>query len=183
MRAIRSEFADHFCGAAFAAAALAMVAGAKADDWPQWMGPQRDGVWREKDVLEKFPAEGPEIRWRTRVNRGYCGPAVAGGQVYLMDRQPGPPLQRKPGDRSIPSAAGNERVVCFDANGGKEIWEYAYDCPYRIGYPSGPRTTPIVADGRVFTLGAMGDLLCLDAKEGKGIWEKHLLKDYELAGP
>ena len=74
-------------------------------------------------------------------------------------------------------------VACFDANGGKEIWEYAYDCPYRIGYPSGPRTTPIVADGRVFTLGAMGDLLCLDAKEGKVIWEKHLLKDYELAEP
>src|SRR5438874_10492950 len=145
----------------------------RADTWPQWMGPQRDGVWREKGIVEKFPESGPPVVWRTNVNRGYCGPAVVGNRLYMMDRKPGPPLQRKPGDKSIPSAAGNERVVCLDATNGKEIWEYTYDCPYRIGYPNGPRATPIAADGRVYTLGAMGDLLCLEAAEGKIIWQHH----------
>ena len=154
-----------------------------ADDWPQWMGPQRDGIWREKNILEKFPDQGPEVVWRTKVNRGYCGPAVAGNRLYMMDRQPGPRYERKPGDRSIPAAAGNERILCLDATTGHQIWEHTYDCPYRIGYPSGPRTTPIVAGTRVYTLGAMGDLLCLDAKDGKVIWKRNLIKDYELSEP
>jgi outer membrane protein assembly factor BamB len=161
----------------------AYAGSALADDWPQWMGPKRDGVWREKGIIEKFPTNGPSILWRAPVNRGYCGPAVAGDRVFMLDRKPGPPLQRKPGDRTIPTAAGNERVLCMDANTGSNIWEHVYDCPYRIGYPSGPRATPVVAGGRVFTLGAMGDLLCLEAKTGKIIWERHLLKDFELADP
>jgi outer membrane protein assembly factor BamB len=156
---------------------------AKADDWPQWMGPQRDGVWREKGIIDKFPADGLPIRWRIPVHRGYCGPAIAGDRLFMMDRQPGPPLTRKPGDHTIPAAAGNERVVCLDANTGKLIWEHIYDCPYRIGYPSGPRTTPVVAAERVYSLGAMGDLLCLDVKDGKVIWERHFLKDFELVDP
>jgi outer membrane protein assembly factor BamB len=156
---------------------------ASADDWPQWMGPQRDNVWREKGVLEKFPPAGPEIRWRVPVNRGYCGPAVVGNRVFLLDRKSGPPLERKPGDRSIPVAAGNERVLCLNASTGSNVWEKIYDCPYRIGYPAGPRATPVVSEGRVYTLGAMGDLLCLDAKDGKVIWERHFLKDFELADP
>src|SRR5437899_8383663 len=156
---------------------------AGADDWPQWMGPQRDGVWRETGILEKFPAGGPPIRWRTTVNRGYCGPAVVGDRLFLLDRQQGRPLERKPGDRSIPAVAGNERVLCLDANTGSNVWQHTYDCPYRIGYPAGPRATPVVAGGRVFTLGAMGDLLCLAAKDGKVLWERHFLKDFELGDP
>ena len=58
-----------------------------ADDWPQWLGPQRDGVWRESAILEKFPAGGPKIRWRAPVGAGYSGPAIAGGRVYLTDRR------------------------------------------------------------------------------------------------
>jgi len=117
------------------------------------------------------------------VNRGYCGPAVADGRLFMLDRLAGPPLQRKPGERSIPAAAGNERVLCLDASSGKQLWERTYDCPYRIGYPSGPRATPVVADGRVYTLGAMGDLLCLEAKTGKVVWDRHFLKDFELGDP
>ena len=166
-----------------AAIALILISPARADDWPQWMGPQRDGVWREKNIIVKFPEQGPEVRWRTKVNRGYCGPAVAGGRLYMMDREPGPKLERKPGDRSIPAAAGNERVLCLDTASGKQLWEHTYDCPYRIGYPSGPRTTPIVSEGKIYTLGAMGDLLCLEAKDGQVVWERHLIKDFELADP
>ena len=159
---------------------LALLSTACADDWPQWMGPQRDGVWREKKILQKFPESGLQILWRTNVNRGYCGPAVAAGRLFMMDRQPGPPLQVKargqkteaggPKPDPKPAAAGNERVFCLDASTGQQIWEHIYDCPYRIGYPSGPRATPVVAGGRVYTLGAMGDLLCLGASDGKVIW-------------
>src|SRR5438270_11312964 len=59
---------------------------ARADDWPQWLGPQRDGVWRETGILEKFPASGPVYRWRTPIGAGYAGPAVAGDRVYVTDR-------------------------------------------------------------------------------------------------
>jgi len=164
-------------------AVICTVGSALADDWPQWMGPQRDGVWREKGIVDKFPSNGLPVQWRTEVHRGYCGPAVVGNRLFMLDRQAGPPLVRKPGDHTIPAAAGNERVLCLDANTGGNIWEHVYDCPYRIGYPAGPRATPIVAGGRVYTLGAMGDLLCFDARDGKVIWERHFLKDFGLADP
>src|SRR5262245_42576056 len=67
-------------------AALAVSAAARAADWPRWLGPQRDGVWRETGVLDKFPEGGPKLRWRTPVGGGYAGPAVADGRVYVMDR-------------------------------------------------------------------------------------------------
>jgi outer membrane protein assembly factor BamB len=176
--------ASSFCAAvALAISTMLTSTAARADDWPQWMGPQRDGVWRENGIVERFPTNGLPVRWHVAVHRGYSGPAVVGDRLFLLDREPGPPLVRKPGDHSIPAAAGNERVLCLDANTGSPLWEHTYDCPYRIGYPAGPRTTPIVAGGRVFTLGAMGDLLCLDAKDSNVIWERHLLKDFELADP
>jgi len=101
----------------------------------------------------------------------------------MMDRQPGPPYTRKPGDKSIPAEAGSERVLCLDAATGSNLWQFTYDCPYRIGYSSGPRVTPTISDGRVFTLGAMGDLLCLDALNGKLVWQRQLLKDFGLKDP
>ncbi len=167
----------------FLTVALFSATSSVADDWPQWLGPQRDGVWREQGIVESFPANGLLVRWRAVVHRGYSGPAVVGDRLFMMDREPGPPLVRKPGDHSIPAAAGDERILCLDARTGNEIWEHTYDCPYRIGYPSGPRTTPVVAEGQVFTLGAMGDLLCFDAKDGKVQWERHFLKDFELGDP
>jgi hypothetical protein len=66
-----------FTGLAFAA---------RADDWPQWLGPQRDGVWRETGLLAKFPKGGPKVLWRLPIGGGYAGPAVAGGKVYITDR-------------------------------------------------------------------------------------------------
>src|SRR4051812_46752312 len=66
---------------------LAAKAALRADDWPQWLGPERDAVWREHGILEKFPAEGPKIRWRKQIGAGFAGPAVASGRVYLADRR------------------------------------------------------------------------------------------------
>lgn len=71
--------------AAFAIA-MAVVLTASAEDWPQWLGPQRDSVWRETGILEAFPADGPRLRWRTPIGSGYSGPAVADGRVFVMDR-------------------------------------------------------------------------------------------------
>lgn len=150
----------------------------RADDWPQWMGPERDGVWRESGIVAKLPSNGPVVLWRTNVNRGYCGPAVVGSRLFMMDRQQGKPPERKPGERALPVIPGNERVLCLDANTGARLWEHSYDCAYRISYPAGPRATPLVADGRVYTLGAMGDLFCLDAREGRVVWERHFLREF-----
>jgi outer membrane protein assembly factor BamB len=160
---------------------LAAALPARADDWPQWAGPQRDGVWRETGIVEKYPAGGPPVKWRVPVGAGYTGPAVVAGKVYLTDR----PAGEKPpagGEAGLPKGTlpGRERVLCLDAGSGKVIWEHAYDCPYRISYPSGPRATPVVAGDKVYTLGAMGDLLCLDAATGKVVWERHFLKDFQL---
>lgn len=154
-----------------------------ADDWPQWLGPQRDGVWRETGILEKFPPSGPEVRWRVKVGGGYSGPAVANGRVYLTDRQlatgtrnPEDPFQRG----MIP---GTERVLCLDEASGKVLWQHEYDCPYTMSYPAGPRATPLVSGGKVYTLGGEGHLFCLDAGTGKVIWSRDFKKDYGVATP
>jgi outer membrane protein assembly factor BamB len=73
---------------------------------------------------------------------------------------------------------GTERVLCLDASTGKEIWKHEYDCPYKISYPAGPRCTATVLGGKVYSLGAMGDLYCLDAKKGTVVWSKNFAKDY-----
>src|SRR5207244_7325351 len=111
------------------------------------------------------------------------GAAVAGGRVYLMDRQRALDPAGKPLRPTRQGILGNERVLCFDARDGKLLWKHEYDCPYTIYYPSGPRVTPVVRDGRVYTLGAMGHLFCFDAKSGKPIWSKELMKDYKLDSP
>lgn len=159
-----------------------------ADDWPQWLGPQRDGVWRETGIVDKFPAGGPKVRWRTPIGAGYAGPAVANGRVYITDRVL-PAGVVAPGDKN-PSDSfgrkptpGKERVLCLDEASGKVLWKHEYDCTYEVSYAAGPRTTPVVANGKVYTLGTMGDLLCLDAKTGEVLWSKNFPKDYGAAVP
>ena len=156
---------------------------ARADDWPHWLGPQRDAVWRETGIVETFPANGPEVRWRTPIGAGYTGPAVANGRVYLMDRQlpQGTDNARDPFARGrIP---GIERVLCLDENDGSILWKHEYECPYTVSYPAGPRTTPAISDGKVYTLGAEGHLFCLDAVSGKVIWSRELTRDYNIKTP
>jgi outer membrane protein assembly factor BamB len=162
-----------------AAAALAIPLTAAADDWPQWMGPKRDNVWREDGILAKFPAGGPKAVWRTPIAAGYSGPAVAGGKVYVTDRvlakgamNPENPFDLK---NKINST---ERVLCLDAKTGKGLWKDEYECPYQISYPAGPRCTPLVHEGKLYTLGAMGDLRCYEADGGKLVWKKDLKKEY-----
>jgi outer membrane protein assembly factor BamB len=155
----------------------------RADDWPQWMGPNRDGHWKEKGILEKFPEDGPKILWRAKIAGGYAGPAVADGRVYVFDyltdgdpRKVSTPVGRG-------KLKGKERIHCLNAQTGKPIWKQEYDCPYNVSYPAGPRCTPTVSGGKVYTLGAMGDLYCWDAVKGTKIWSKDLKKDYKAVTP
>lgn len=150
-----------------------------ADDWPQWMGPQRDGVWRETGVVKTLPDGGPHVRWRVKIGGGYAGPAVAGNRVFVTDKQ----LAAGTADPENPFARdrrqASERVLCLDDKDGSIVWKYEYDCPYTVSYPAGPRTTPVVRDGRVYTLGAEGHLFCFDAESGAVIWSKNFQKDFE----
>jgi len=154
--------------------------GVQAEDWPQWLGPQRDSVWRESGIIEEFPEDGPKVLWRQETGLGYSGPAVAGDRVYLFD------YQLQDGDTTNNASTrnaltGKERILCLDATTGDVVWEYAYNCPYNISYPSGPRCTPTVHEGLVYTVGAEGDLTCLDARTGKKQWAKSLPKEYNVA--
>ncbi len=161
---------------------ISMATSAVADDWPQWLGPGRDDLWKETGIVEKFPAGGPKVLWRAPLAGGYSGPAVAGGKVFVTDyvRTSGE-ATNDPGARA--NLTGKERVVCLRASDGKEIWKHEYDCAYEISYPSGPRTTPAVSGGKVYTLGAEGNLVCLDAENGQPMWSKELKKEYGIGAP
>jgi outer membrane protein assembly factor BamB len=162
---------------------MGCAAGLRADDWPQWLGPQRDSVWRETGIVRSFPAGGPPVVWRAEIGSGYSGPAVANGRVYVFDH-----LFAKASDKptnafergSIPGA---ERIVCLNADDGKVLWRHEYDCPYTVSYPAGPRTTPVVSKGKVFSLGAEGNLFCLDAKTGSVVWSRDFKEDYKIKTP
>ncbi len=149
----------------------------RADDWPQWMGSKRDNVWREDGVLDKFPPGGPKRVWRADVAGGYAGPAVAGGRVYVTDYVTADNVKVDNFQRQ--TFSGTECVLCLDAADGKTLWKHEYPVKYTISYPAGPRCTPVVHDGKVYTLGAEGHLICFAADKGTIVWQKDLPKAYD----
>jgi len=161
---------------------FAASASVSADDWPQWLGPNRDSVWREDGVVDQFPEQGLPVKWRKPVALGYSGPAVAGGRVFVTDY-----VQGSGGITNIAAKRdaleGTERVLCLSADTGDTLWEHEYDRAYKISYPSGPRCTPLVDEGKVYTLGAQGDLFCFDAATGRRIWSKVLTEEYDTQAP
>jgi len=152
-----------------------------AEDWPQWLGPKRDSVWREKGIVDRFPRDGLPITWRSPVALGYSGPAVANGRVFLMDYvvRSGQFTNNADGRDRL---EGTERVLCLDAATGKTLWKHEYDRAYYMSYP-GPRCTPAVDGDRVYALGAEGNLWCLDANNGRVVWFKDFTKDYGAKTP
>src|SRR5262245_28584779 len=159
-------------------ALLLAAAPLRPDDWPQWRGPRRDGVWRESGIVEKLPAQLP-ILWRAPVGEGYSGPAVVGSRVYLTDRILDQGQSNPEDPFSKAAVGGTERVLCLDGESGKVLWKHQYPARYAISYPSGPRATPTVQDDRVYALGAMGDLSCLRAAGGEVLWSRNLLQDFQ----
>lgn len=141
----------------------------RAEDWSQWRGAKRDGIWRETGILDRIPESGLLIRWRAPVGQGYSGPVVADGKVYITDRLANPDV---------------ERVLCFEEATGKPLWQHVYACEYAdMEYGNGPRASPTVHEGRVYTLGTKGHLYCLDATKGDVIWKKDLVKDHNARIP
>ena len=163
---------------AIVVALVLSVAGvaARGDDWNQWRGPKRDGVWRESGLLDAIPAGGLKVVWRAPVGMGYAGPAVAGGKVFVMDRslRPGASNPADPFSQVKQGIPGTERIACFDAATGKALWAHEYDCPYTVSYAGGPRATPAVDGDRVYAYGAEGHLHCLDANTGRVVWGRKL---------
>jgi outer membrane protein assembly factor BamB len=153
-----------------------------ADDWPQWMGPTRDDQWKETGILQKFPAGGPKKLWSVPIGGGYAGPAVASGKVYVTDYQ-ATDSERGNNPAAAGKRHGKERVLCLDAATGRELWKQQYDCPYQLSYGAGPRCTPTVADGKVYALGAMGNLHVLDADTGRLVWSKDFKTDFHAKTP
>lgn len=156
----------------FIALGAAASARAWAEDWPDWRGKGRTGVWNETGILEKFPAAGLEPAWRSPVRGGFAGASVAAGRVYVTD------FHRTAG------SAGTERVLCLDEKTGKSIWAREWDADYRgISYGTGPRATPVVDGDRVYAVGGSGILLSLNARTGEVNWRKDYVKDYGMQMP
>ena len=160
--------------------AVATVAGlgassAAAEDWPEWRGAGRLGVWNETGIVDEFPEDGLKVRWRTPIRAGYAGPAVAGGRVFVVDAQ-----------RSDTSMAVVERALALDERTGEVLWTHAWDTDYTgliFTWAVGPRATPTVDGERVYVLGAAGRLFCLHAATGAVIWSKDYLADYDATLP
>ncbi|MGV3485912.1 MAG: PQQ-binding-like beta-propeller repeat protein [Planctomycetaceae bacterium] len=141
-----------------------------AEDWPQWRGVQRDGVWRSEGITDDLPDGQIPLQWSVPIGPGYSGPTVADGRVYVSDRQ-------------AHGAKQTERVLCFDSQSGKSIWTHTYDATYSIGYTAGPRASVTVDQGRAYSVGAMGHFYCFDAHSGDVIWQRDLNEDYQIRMP
>lgn len=159
--------------------ALCYSAPIAAQDWNQWMGANRDGVWNDTGTLTSFPSTGPKVLWRAKVANGYAGPAVAGGKVFVADyvKQAGDDTP-DPGKRN--ELKGKERLLCLDAKTGNQVWAYEYDCDYKFSYPNGPRATPTVDGDHVYFLGAEGHLACLNTADGQKVWSHELKREYGM---
>ena len=159
-------------GFLFAISLGSAVSTLSADDWPEWRGKGRGGVWNEKGIVEKFPETGLKVAWRTPIHGGYSGPAVVEGRVFVSDFSP---TEKK---------GGIERALCLSEKTGAILWKTDWPADYAgISYDTGPRATPTVDGDRVYVLGARGIMNCIETKTGKVIWKKDFVADYELRPP
>ncbi len=150
----------------FVAALTVSVASALADDWPQFLGPERRPVVSDEGINLDWGNQPPEVLWRVDVERGFTGPAVHGGEVFLMDR-----IDNE-----------KDRLRCLSLESGEELWSFEYDAPGRYGY-EGSRTTPAVDEQHVYVVGPLGHFHCIDRKTHKPVWKSHLLKDFGAKRP
>ncbi|KAA0139070.1 PQQ-binding-like beta-propeller repeat protein [Gimesia chilikensis] len=152
------------------------------EEWPQWRGPRGDGTWNGPLLKTTWPESGLKKLWSHDLGGGYGGISVADRRLYVMDRPvaSSEDQQKAAGIHSHRVARQNvERVLCFDAQTGQQIWAHNYPCDYRdLDYGNGPRAAPTIVDDLVYTLGTMGDVYCLSAKTGKVIWKKQLVEDF-----
>ena len=145
-----------------------------AEDWPEWRGRGRLGVWNETGILDRFPENGLTATWRTPIHAGYAGPAVARGLVFVTDSQ------RVKANQVI------ERALALDERTGRIVWTHEWQTNYsglQLVYAIGPRATPTVDGDRVYVLGTMGNLFALDASTGRVVWQRDFVKDFNASIP
>lgn len=132
-------------------------------NWPQWRGPNRDGISKETGLLKQWPAEGPPLVWKASgAGRGYSSFSIANGRLYTMGLR---------GDR--------EFVIAFDIANGKEAWATPHGNAFRNDRGDGPRGTPTIDGDRLYALGGNGDLSVMDARTGRIIWSKNILREFD----
>jgi outer membrane protein assembly factor BamB len=132
-----------------------------ASDWPQWRGPNRNGVTAESGWSHEWPADGPKTAWKAKVGFGFASFVVADGRVFTTG-----------------NANDQDTVFCFDAKTGKEVWKHSYPADLGDKYFEGGTTgTPTIDGDRVFTLSRWGDAFCFEAASGTVIWSKNVEKE------
>ena len=126
-----------------------------ASDWPQFLGPHRNGVYDGPIFSQRWPTQGLPVTWRKPVGHGFAGPVVVGHQLILFARK-----------------GGEETISCLDSRSGEAMWNFAYATTYQddFGFDDGPRATPCISEGYVYTFGAQGLLHCIDLATGQKIW-------------
>jgi len=136
---------------------------AQAGDWPQILGPQRNGAASNEQLAAQWPASGPKKLWSAPLGSGFAGPVVADGKLIVFHR-----------------TGSNERVQALNAATGQRIWKTDFPATYRatVSPDAGPRCTPVVHDGKVYLFGAAGNLHCVALADGKRIWSRDPYSDY-----
>ncbi len=139
----------------FLATAAFFVASAHAGDWPQILGPHRDGRGEGESLADSWPAGGPKVLWERAVGRGYAGVAVVGERGVLFHR-----------------IENEELVQAFDVRAGNFSWKFAMPTSYVSGISpdDGPRCVPVIHGDRVIAFGVQGNLACLRLADGAKIW-------------
>lgn len=145
--------------------AIATASRVAAEDWPQYLGPERSGVYRGPALADTWGPQGPKVVWRKSIGQGLSGPVVVQGRVILFHR------------------IGNQEIVdAIDARTGAAQWRYAYASAYRddFGFDEGPRAVPVVADGIVYTFGAEGQLHAIDLAKGTRVWSVDTMQRFRV---
>jgi outer membrane protein assembly factor BamB len=149
------------------AACLSATTKTWSDDWPQWRGPQRNGVSRETGWAFQWPDDGPKVAWKSKVGLGYSGFVVGDGRVFTVGHND-----------------GKDTVFCFNADTGKEVWKHSYDSELGDKYFQGGTTgTPTIDGDKLYWLSRWGDLFCFEAATGKIAWQKNVQKESGIRVP
>lgn len=149
----------------FLAASLALTGFVRAEDWPQYRGPQGDGIVREQNLLTEWPAEGPKKLWSVKTGTGHASPVVVANKVYLFTRD---------------EDKDEEVLTAYEAADGKQLWQQSYKGGYNAkSDPTwhGARATPVVEGDKIYTYGGSGDLYGRAVADGKELWHINVLKD------
>lgn len=146
---------------------LSGISCATAMDWPQWRGPNRDGISQESGWSTIWPTAGPNRLWERQLGEGCSAISVAGGRAYTMGFK-----------------GGSDRVYCLDASTGEPIWEFSYPASLDPKlFEGGPTSTPVIRDGLVYTVSRAGELHCLDAATGRRVWSTDWRKEFAARPP